>query len=208
MSILLADDDPAVRKLVPRSLASLGQELHLAASGTRAVELWREHQPQLIITDWRMPGTDGQALCRLVRETLARNYTYVIMLTACDRRQDVIAGLQAGADDYVTKPFSCDELVMRVKAGLRLVGLQAALRAKITELEEALERVHTLEGLLPICAHCKQIRDAEGAWHPVEQYIQKRTGATLSHGVCPECMAEHWLPQLEALRRQERSSAE
>ena len=201
MDILVVDDDPTVRALLVRTLAPLGHRLDVAGDGAEALRRWQAVHHSLVVTDWLMPGLDGPALCQHIRRAPEPDYTYVIMVTACDRHQDIVAGLAAGADDYVAKPFHCEELLMRVRAGLRVIGLEGELRAKVAALQAALDRVRTLEGLLPICAHCKQIRDAQGNWHPLEAYIQERTDALFSHGVCPRCLTEHFGMQLQDLQR-------
>lgn len=188
MKLLVADDDPSMRQVVQRTLRGLDVEVLVAADGAEAATLWQQERPQLVITDWMMPGTDGPALCRLIREADAPEYTYIILLTACETPSEIVRGLEAGADDYVTKPFHRDELILRVKAGLRVLSLEAALSARITELQEALERVRVLEGLLPICSYCKQIRDDGGHWHPFEDYIGSHTDVDFTHGICPTCL--------------------
>ena len=113
--------------------------------------------------------------------------TYVILLTARRERGDIVAGLKAGADDYVIKPFDSEELRARVAVGERMVNLQNALNARIVELQHALAQVHTLQGLIPICAYCKRVRNEREYWERVESYISARSDARFSHGVCPEC---------------------
>jgi response regulator RpfG family c-di-GMP phosphodiesterase len=99
-----------------------------------------------------------------------------------------VAGLDAGADDYVVKPFDQEELRARVQVGIRVLKLQRSLADRVTELELALDRVNQLQGLLPICCYCKRIRDDRNYWHQVEAYIENHSDAQFSHGVCPECI--------------------
>jgi response regulator RpfG family c-di-GMP phosphodiesterase len=119
---------------------------------------------------------------------------YVILLTANSARKDVIAGLESGADDYITKPFEWDELRARVRIGSRIVSLQQALGERVQELQHALSNVRTLGGLLPICAYCKRIRDDRDYWKQIEQYLAEHSNARFSHGICPECLKVH-LPE-------------
>ena len=98
-----------------------------------------------------------------------------------------MAGLKAGADDYVIKPFDSEELRARVAVGERVINLQNALNSRISELQHALAQVHTLQGLIPICAYCKRVRNEREYWERVESYISARSDARFSHGVCPEC---------------------
>src|SRR5439155_4831059 len=100
----------------------------------------------------------------------------------------IVTGLQAGADDYITKPFDRGELQARLQVGRRIVELQKGLADRVRELEAALSRVRQLQGLLPICAWCKKIRDDQNYWHQVETYIGSHSDARFSHGICPDCL--------------------
>ncbi|MBX9622599.1 MAG: hypothetical protein K2X82_02180, partial [Gemmataceae bacterium] len=108
--------------------------------------------------------------------------------TANDAKKDVIAGLQAGANDYVTKPFDVDELQARLGVARKVVELQAALAARVRELEEALAQVKQLQALLPICAYCKKIRDDANYWQQVDSYLVNHSGIRFTHGICPDCL--------------------
>src|SRR4029077_4223177 len=130
----------------------------------------------LAIVDWMMPGLDGIELCRAVRATALPSPVYVILLTARTSRQDLVAGLEAGADDYLTKPFDPDELRARIHVGQRTLGLMANIKR--------------LTGLLPICSYCKRIRSDHDYWEQVESYITEHTDALFSHGICPSCLAK------------------
>jgi len=189
MKLLVADDDPSMCQLVARTVEFVGAEVLLAHDGAQALQLWQQERPRLVITDWMMPGTNGTELCRQIRSAGGSDYTYIIMLTACEATSEIVEGLEAGADDYVTKPFHREELIMRVKAGLRILLLEEALSDHIAGLQEALARVRVLEGLLPICSYCKKIRDDAGEWQGVEHYIGAHTGVDFTHGICPTCLA-------------------
>ena len=164
-------------------------------------ELQKQDSPRLAILDWMMPGLDGVEICRRVRATTPRKPPYLILLTARGSTADVVVGLQAGADDYVTKPFERDELKARVQAGARIVELQEALATRVIELEEALSRVKLLQGLLPICAYCKRVRNDGDYWQQVESYVSEHSEARFSHGICPECFDQNVKPQLSKLNR-------
>ena len=100
---------------------------------------------------------------------------------------DIVQGLRAGADDYITKPVDREEFEARLQVASRIVGLQQRLSDRVTELEVALTRVRQLQGLLPICAYCKRIRDDQNYWNQVETYLAEHTDVQFSHGICPSC---------------------
>ncbi|HSA22164.1 MAG TPA: response regulator, partial [Myxococcota bacterium] len=117
---------------------------------------------------------------------------YLIVLTARGERADLLEGLAAGADDYLTKPFDPDELRSRLRVGERVLALQAGLAAKVRELEGALRHVKQLQGLLPVCMHCKKVRDESQIWHRVEAYIEEHSQARVTHALCDECLARFY----------------
>jgi CheY-like chemotaxis protein len=153
--------------------------------------------PKLAILDWLMPGLEGAELCRRVRARPSAEPPYLILLTSRDSKSDVVAGLEAGASDYITKPFDREELRARVEVGRKVVELQASLSARVRELEEALAHVKQLRGLLPICCYCKKVRNDSNYWQQVESYISDHTEARFSHGICPDCMRTVVARQLE-----------
>ena len=162
--------------------------------------LQRNDAPPLAVLNWLMPGMDGVEVCRRVRGISTSQPTYIILLTALEDKKDIVAGLRAGADDYVTKPFDLDELRARVQAGERMVGLQSDLAGRLKELEDALSQVKQLSGLLPICAYCKKIRDDHNYWRDVEQYVSENSEARFSHSMCPGCRERHFGPPTEEVR--------
>jgi diguanylate cyclase (GGDEF)-like protein len=127
-AVLIAEDDPIFRRILESWFKKWDYRVTAVENGLAAWEvLQKEDAPQLAILDWMMPGMDGIELCRRIRSHDQGVYRYVLLLTAKDDKQDVIAGLEAGADDYLTKPFDVDELRARVRAGKRILDLQAAL---------------------------------------------------------------------------------
>jgi DNA-binding response OmpR family regulator len=196
-AILIAEDDVVSRRTLEATLQKWGYRVVVTCDGTAAYEaLCRDDAPPLAILDWMMPGLDGVAVCRALRDGPARRVPYIILLTARGDKADKVAGLDGGADDYIIKPFDRDELRARVQVGLRMVALRQSLADRVAELEEALTRVKQLQGLLPICCYCKRIRDDGNYWQRVEEYIAAHSDARFSHGICPGCFESVVKPQL------------
>lgn len=189
MNILIAEDDPTSRAVLTGVLGKLGHEVAEASDGVQAWELARASgAPRLLLLDWMMPGMDGVELCRRLKELEPDAPPYVILVTARSAKADLARGLDAGADDYVVKPFDPEELRARIDVGVRVLALQERLSAKIGELEAALGEIRTLRGIIPICAGCKKIRTQAGAWTRLETYIREHSHAEFSHGLCEECV--------------------
>ena len=130
MKILIAEDDPTTRQLLKAILAKWGYEVTATGNGDEAwQELQCDEAPRLAILDWRMPGMDGTEICRKVRQEINEPYTYIILLTAQHRDEDLVTGMEAGADDYIAKPFKTSELRVRLRAGRRIIELQNELIA-------------------------------------------------------------------------------
>lgn len=137
-AVLIAEDDPIFRRILESWFKRWDYRVTAVENGLEAWKiLQNEDAPHLAILDWMMPGIDGLELCRRIRSGNSASYRYVLLLTAKDDKQDVIAGLEAGADDYLTKPFDVDELRARVRAGKRILDLQAALIRAKDDLEFA-----------------------------------------------------------------------
>ncbi|MCA1592013.1 MAG: response regulator transcription factor [Acidobacteria bacterium] len=202
MRILIVEDDPVSRRLLEITLNNWGYDVMVTCDGTQAWEaLQQEGAPQLAILDWMMPGLDGPQICQKARETPVTQSIYLILLTAKGKKSDLVEGLAAGANDFVTKPFDREELRARVRVGARMVELQKSLADHVKELQEALSQVRQLQGILPICSHCKKIRDDQNSWQKLENYIGEHSEAQFSHSVCPDCYASIVEPELEELKR-------
>ncbi len=143
MRILIADDEPVSRRLLESALIRLGHDVDVVNDGPEAVTaLLKPDGPRMAILDWMMPGADGTVVCRVVRQR-AGPYIYIILLTGRDRREDVVAGLDSGADDFLIKPFDAVELRARLRSGERVLELQEGL----LDAQEALRRQATTDDL-------------------------------------------------------------
>ncbi len=200
MKILIAEDDPVSRTVLEKTLLKWDYDVQVTCDGAEAWDaIQTPESARLLILDWMMPEHDGPELCQLTRALPEGNNFYILLLTAKTQKEDIVTGLDAGADDYVTKPFHRDELRARVSTGCRILQLQSQLASRIGDLESALSEVNRLSGLLPICAYCKRIRKGDDYWQAVEHYIAHHSQAQFSHGVCPDCYEKHVKPELEKL---------
>lgn len=193
MRILIAEDDRTSRAMLSAVLKKCGHEVVETVSGAEAWEaLQKSDAPQLAILDWMMPVMDGLEVVRRVRARKAELPPYILLLTTKSEKADIIAGLEAGADDYLTKPFHAGELRARVEVGRRMVDMQRQLALQVQELRQSMEHISALQGILPICMHCKKIRDDAGYWEQVEAYVTRHSRVLFSHGICPACMKQHY----------------
>ncbi len=200
MNILVAEDDQISRLMLQGMLSEWGYNVIAVADGIEAWEvLQRDDAPRLAVLDWVMPGMDGIEVCRKVRERPAAEPSYLLLLTSRDAKADVVLGLQSGANDYLAKPYDRNELRARIEVGRTVLTLQQSLSARVRELEAALAQVTQLQGLLPICAYCKKIRDDGNYWEQVEHYIARHADVRFSHGICPDCYRDVVGPQLVQL---------
>jgi phosphoserine phosphatase RsbU/P len=207
--VLIADDDAVSLCLLEGTLKNWGCSVTTTQSGNEAWQsIQQQDSPRLILLDWNMPGIDGAEICRRVRSDSSLLPRHIILLTAREDKEDIIEGLRAGADDYVTKPFDPEILQARLQVGERIVGLQECLANHVRQLEEALSRVKELHGLLPICSYCKKIRDDQNYWTQVESYLTSHTDIQFSHGICPECYERIVKPMISELPTKPRDSDE
>jgi sigma-B regulation protein RsbU (phosphoserine phosphatase) len=202
MRVLIAEDDFTSRTVLTAVLKKHGYEVVATVNGADAWAAMRgPDAPRLAVLDWMMPEMDGIEVCRRIRTLETDQPFYIIMLTSKDEKAHIVAGLEAGANDYLAKPYDPGELNARVSVGLRVIETQAKLAGRTRELQRALweqerlalelrntlSQVKTLHGLLPICASCKKIKNDKGYWEQMEVYIRDHSEADFSHGICPEC---------------------
>ncbi len=193
MRVLLAEDEGVTQRLLEAQLKRAGYEPVTVSDGQAAWEMLQSADaPQLVLLDWNMPGLDGPEICRRLRALGKNTYTYMVLVTARNAKRDVVEGLSAGADDFVSKPVDADELQARLRTGERIVQLEQSLQAKMNELRETNDHVKELQGLIPICMHCKRIRNQEQLWEKIETYIEHRSDARFSHALCTDCFEKHY----------------
>ncbi len=141
MRILIADDDADMRRLLLHTLKRWGYEVVPASDGAQAWEILQREPISFVITDWIMPNLDGLGLCRRIREGRFARYIYIILLTAKNSKDELIKGMEAGADDFLIKPFNAGELKVRIRAGERVVKLEHNLEEQNRKLQEAYSRI-------------------------------------------------------------------
>lgn len=146
IQVLVADDSAVYRKLVEHALYGEAYELLFAKSGMEAMKLCQEHEPSIVITDWMMPDFSGLELCQRIRNDGRDGYTYLILLTSISEKDNVVKGLAAGADDYLTKPFDPAELQARIGVGRRIIELNREVDSKNRLLDE-MAHTDSLTGL-------------------------------------------------------------
>ncbi len=196
MSILVVDDSPENRSILQLLLESAGyQQILLAESAREAFErlgLENSNTPaeniELVLMDIMMPDMDGVEACRRIKGDARYRDLPIVMVTAMTEAGFLEAAFTAGAVDYVTKPINRLELLARMRSTVKLKREMDRRKAREKELEQALQEIKVLRGILPICSRCKKIRDEHGQWHTVESYITDHTEADFSHGICPDCM--------------------
>jgi sigma-B regulation protein RsbU (phosphoserine phosphatase) len=201
MKILVAEDDAVTRKILVVTLERLGWDVIQAEDGNAAWQAFEtlkgKDAPEMAVLDWMMPGVEGIEICRRLRTTPGFELVYVILVTSRGGKEDLSYGLAAGANDYITKPFDPGELQARVRVGERMVRLQRSLAARVTEVEAALAHVQRLQGLLPICSYCKNVRNEANYWEQVESYLGAHSDLDFTHSICPQC-TEKMMKEMDA----------
>ena len=200
IKVLVVEDDPFFQRVLMKRLLAEGYQVFAAADGREGMKAIVSFEPDLVISDWMMPEVDGLELCQSVKTGLREAAPYFILLTAKGEISNKLLALDTGADDYLVKPCDQGELMARVRAGLRIVLLTQELRLAVGELNIANAELQSMraEGqqqaqeMLPICSFCRKVRDADGHWHSLEEYVVQRTQIDFTHGICTECRVEHY----------------
>lgn len=188
--VLVAEDEFLVSEMVAELLTDLGYEVcGTAANGNDVLPMVEQLEPDAVLMDIQMPGADG---ITATRRLLEAHPVPVVILTAHDDRELLEEATDAGVGAYLLKPPEPAEIERALTVAVARFDDIMKLRALNAELEDALNEIRTLSGLLPICMYCKKIRDDEGYWQEVEHYLQSRMKTDFSHGVCPTCVERYW----------------
>lgn len=204
IQVLIAEDDYLVGEMIRGMLLEMGYVIiGQASDGLEATELTQSLRPDIILMDIKMPDMDGLHATRLIHESCP---TPVVVLTAYETSELLQEASAAGVGAYLVKPPNPHDMdraitiaLARFKDMIELRHLNAELQQRyeerdklVQELQDALARVKTLSGLLPICASCKKIRDDQGYWNQIEVYIRDHSEAEFTHGLCPDCARKHY----------------
>ncbi len=186
MRILIVEDDPIARRMLEVQLVEWAYDIVSTGDGKAAWKALQQPQaPSLALIDWMMPGMNGLELCRRIRERESIHAFYLIFLTTNESKAHVVQGLQAGADDYLVKPCDPEELHARIRVGERVLKLQTELAQRVVDLEEAMQRIKHLQGIIRICSYCKKIRDDQAScpgrsWNPISPIMRMPSSAMAS----------------------------
>lgn len=181
--ILIVDDQPENIRMLMEVLKDEYATIPATNGEAALKKALGEPPPDIILLDILMPGIDGyEVCCRLKNQAQTRDIP-VIFITAISEVMDAARAFEVGAVDYVTKPFNPVTIRARIQTHVQLSRTMKAL-------QDALAKVKLLSGLLPICSHCKKVRDDKGYWNQIESYIDEHSEARFSHGICPDCVKE------------------
>jgi PleD family two-component response regulator len=194
-NILVVDDNPDNLRLLAELLQERHYKVRLATTGERALATIRKEAPDLILLDVMMPEMDGFKICRQLKADEQTANIPIIFISALHETIDKVKAFTYGGVDYITKPFQAEEVLSRIKTHLSLSFLNRQLEKKNSELQKALDEIKILQGIISICANCKNVRDDMGYWGGVEIYISKHSEAKFSHSICPTC-AKKLYPEL------------
>jgi len=200
-NILIVDDTLDNLRLLSKILLDNGYKVRAVSNGIQAIATIKKELPDLILLDILMPGMNGFEVCGRLKKKKCTDHIPIIFLSALHNVNDKINAFKSGGVDYISKPFQVEEVLVRINTHLTICELQNQLELKNSqlheqnkqlekrqaELQQALENIKTLQGLIPICAKCKNVRDDDGFWEQVESYITKHSDAIFSHSICPDC---------------------
>jgi YesN/AraC family two-component response regulator len=193
ISILYVEDEEVTRSAVARMLRRRVLNVYEAENGREGLDLYKQYRPDIVISDIRMPVMDGMEMSKEIK-ALNKN-SKIILTTAHSDASILINSIEVGIDKYIMKPLDIASLFSAVEKCAENIVLEKKIQQQnkekdelIAKLQDALDNVKNLSGLLPICSSCKKIRDDKGYWQQIESYIREHSDAQFSHGVCPDCL--------------------
>ena len=193
ISILVVDDDPDILLATARILKKEGYQVLQAETGNQCLEKAYKEHPDLVLLDVMLPDILGTEVCAELRNNTDHQQKYILLMSGFKTSSnDQADGLDAGADGYIARPVSNRELISRVNSMVRLIRAERERDHYILELEKAAEKIKVLSGIIPICMHCKQIRDDKGYWNQLEEFISKHSDAQFSHSLCDACLEKYY----------------
>jgi YesN/AraC family two-component response regulator len=194
LRVLVVEDERIVRESLVLFMETLGYEVAgIASDGQEGIEKTMDLKPDLVFMDIKMPEVDGIEAARRIQECCQ---IPVVLLTAYESEELVKQASEAGVSSYIMKPPTTSEIHRAVTIAMarhndlmKVRELNQRLEIRTAELEKALDEIKLLQGMLPICANCKKIRNDDGFWEKVEDYFEKHASVSFTHGLCPECQA-------------------
>src|SRR5574340_1476985 len=193
ISILYVEDEELTRSAVSRMLKRRVLNVYEAENGQEGLNLYRQHRPDIVISDIRMPVLDGMEMAKEIK-ALDKN-SKIILTTAHSDASVLINSIDVGIDKYIMKPLDMAVLFSSVEKCAEIIMLEKKVQQQnkekdelIAKLQEALAKVKKLSGMLPICSSCKKIRNDNGYWKQIEGYIAEHSEAVFTHGLCPDCV--------------------
>lgn len=190
--ILVVDDDPDILFATMRVLKKEGYQVAGAGTGHDCLQKTAKDLPDLILLDVQLPDILGTEVCLQLKNDPEYQNIYIMMMSGSKTSsEDQADGLDAGADGYIARPVSNRELRSRVSSMVRLIRAEKKSADYILELQQAMDKIKVLSGIVPICMHCKKIRDDQGYWNQLEAFISNNSDTQFSHCICQDCLKEH-----------------
>ena len=202
ISILYVEDEPVTRSAAARMLKRRVTTVHEAENGKEGLDLFKQLRPDVVISDIRMPVLDGMEMSKEIR--LLDKDSKIILTTAHRDVSILLNSIEVGIDKYILKPLDMDALYSAIEKCAETIMLERRIQQQnkekdelIAKLRDALDNVKTLSGLLPICSHCKNIRNDEGYWHQIEEFLSKHSEVVFTHSICPDCAKKFYSKYLK-----------